>query len=78
MEKGKSNMVTVEMGEDDREKILEKKAIALQEFYSRLIGKDVKVEIVDKISGKCELSIEGSDVQIDIGTIHLDDVPITL
>ena len=71
-------MVTVEMGEDDREKILEKKAIALQEFYSRLIGKDVTVEIVDKISGKCELSIEGSDVQIDIGTIHLDDVPITL
>ena len=78
MEKGKSNMVTVEMGEDDREKILEKKAIALQEFYSRLIGKDVKVETVDKISGKCELSIEGSDMQIDIGTIHLDDVPITL
>lgn len=71
-------MVTVEMGEDDREKILEKKAIALQEFYSRLIGKNVMVEIIDKISGKCELSIEGSDVQIDIGTIHLDDVPITL
>ena len=71
-------MVTMEMGEDDREKILEKKAIALQEFYSRLIGKNVMVEIIDKISGKCELSIEGSDMQIDIGTIHLDDVPISL